>query len=143
MLQHSSFFLTLIENIRDGDIWWIFLEVLMKSYKVQYKSEHLWSWHGTLLSLCERTLCYILDVLWGHWIKQHQEAPASELLENQWNNCLFFKNIPLHYCRASEASKIDFVKNQIWKVWTKIFNSSLKNGYFGTLIFQEIDFFEH
>ena len=28
----------------------------MKSYKMQYKSEHLWLLHETLISLCERTL---------------------------------------------------------------------------------------
>ena len=29
------------------------------------------------------------------------------------------------------------------KFWTKIFSSSLKNGYFGALVFQEIAFFVH
>ena len=58
----------------------------------------------------------ILDVLWGQRIKQNQVASASELLENQWNDLLFFKIIPSHFCRASEASKIDFFKKPIWKV---------------------------
>ena len=48
-----------------------------------------------------------------------------------------------HCFGASEASKIVCFKNEVWKVWTKSFNSSLKNGYFGALIFQEIEFFEH
>jgi hypothetical protein len=33
-------------------------------------------------------------------------ASASELLESQRNYLLFFKIIPSHFCRASEASKI-------------------------------------
>ena len=45
--------------------------------------------------------------------------------------------------RASEASKIDCFKNLVRKFWTKNFNSSLKNWYFGALIFQEIEFFDH
>ena len=36
------------------------------------------------------------------------------------------------------ASKIKYEK-----VWTKIFNYSLKNGYFGALRFQELKFFDH
>ena len=59
-------------------------------------------WHETT---------YALDVLWGQGIKQNQVASASELLKNQWNDLLFFKIIPSHFCRASEASKIDFFKN--------------------------------
>ena len=54
---------------------------------------------------------YLLDVLWGQPIKQNQVASTSELLENQRNNLVFFKIIPSHFCRASEASKTDCVKN--------------------------------
>jgi hypothetical protein len=88
-------------------------------------------------------ILYIVDVLWGQPFKLVQVASTSELLENQRNDLVFFKIIPSHFCRASEASKIDCFKNQVWKVSTKNFNSSLKNGYFGALIFQEIEFFEH
>jgi hypothetical protein len=58
-----------------------------------------------------------------------------ELLENQQN--VFFKIIPSHFSRSSEAqkltvSKINYEKFGPWK-----------NGYFGALIFEEIGFFGH
>ena len=52
-----------------------------------------------------------LDVLGGQPIKLAQVASTSELLENQQNDLVFFKIIPSHFCRASEASKIDCFKN--------------------------------
>ena len=51
-----------------------------------------------------------LDVLWGQPIKLAQVASTSEWLENQRNNLAFFKIIPSHFCRASEASKIMYEK---------------------------------
>ena len=54
---------------------------------------------------------YLVDVLWGQPIKLSQVASTSEWLENQRNNLVFFKIIPSHFCRASEASKIDCFKN--------------------------------
>ena len=54
---------------------------------------------------------YILNVLWGQPIKLTQVASTSELLENPRNDLVFFKIIPSHFCRASEASKIDCFKN--------------------------------
>ena len=62
------------------------------------------------------------------------------LMEQPW---FYFFFVPPTCCRASEASKIDYFKNKVWTFWTKNFNSSLKNGYFGAIIFQEIEFFEH
>ena len=59
------------------------------------------------------------------------------LMERPW----FYFFVPSTCCRASEASKIDYFKNKVWTFWTKNFNSSLKNGYFGAIIFQEIEFF--
>ena len=53
---------------------------------------------------------YLLDVLWGQPIKLAQVASTSELLQNQWNDLVFFKIIPSHFCRASEASKIKYEK---------------------------------
>jgi hypothetical protein len=53
----------------------------------------------------------VVDVLWGQPIKLVQVASTSELLENQRNDLVFFKIIPSHFCRASEASKIDCFKN--------------------------------
>ena len=53
----------------------------------------------------------ILDVLWGQPIKIIQVASTSELLGNQWIDLVFFKIIPSHFCRASEASKIDCFEN--------------------------------
>jgi hypothetical protein len=35
---------------------------------------------------------------------------TSELLENQRNDLVFFKNIPSHFCLASEASKLTVSK---------------------------------
>ena len=56
---------------------------------------------------------YIVDVLWGQPIKLIQVASNSKLLESQRNDLFFFKIIPSHFCRASEASKIDCFKNQV------------------------------
>ena len=53
----------------------------------------------------------IVDVLWGQPIKLIQVASNSELLENQWNDFLFFEIVPSHCFRASEASKINCLKN--------------------------------
>ena len=50
---------------------------------------------------------YRVDVLWVQPIKLTQVASTSELHENQQNDLVFFKIIPSHFCRASEASKID------------------------------------
>jgi hypothetical protein len=46
------------------------------------------------------------DSVLGFW-----PASTSELLENQRNDLVFFKIIPSHFFRASEASKIDRFKN--------------------------------
>ena len=54
---------------------------------------------------------YLLDVLWGQPIKLIQVASNSELRENQWNDLLFFEIVPSHCFGASEASKIDCLKN--------------------------------
>ena len=54
---------------------------------------------------------YIVDVLGGQPIKLIQVAFTSELLENQPKDLVFFKIIPSHFCRASEASKINHFKN--------------------------------
>ena len=53
----------------------------------------------------------VLDVLWGQPIKLIQVASNSELRENQWNDLLFFEIVPSHCFGASEASKIDCLKN--------------------------------
>ena len=53
---------------------------------------------------------YTLDVLWGQPIKLVEVASTSELLENQRNDLVFFKIIPSHFCRASEASNMDCFK---------------------------------
>ena len=52
-----------------------------------------------------------IDVSWSQPIKLVQVASTSELLENQRNDLVFFKIIPSHFCRASEASKIDCFKS--------------------------------
>ena len=52
------------------------------------------------------------------------------------NDLVFFKIIPSHFCRASEASKLTASKNKYENFGPK-FIISLKNGYFGALIFQE------
>ena len=54
---------------------------------------------------------YLVDVLWGQPIKLIQVACISELRENQRNNLLFFEIVPSHCFGASEASKIDCLKN--------------------------------
>ena len=61
---------------------------------------------------------YVFLVLWGEQIKPIQVAFNSELRENQWNGLLFFEIITSHCFGSSEASKIDFFKNWIWKFWT-------------------------
>ena len=54
---------------------------------------------------------YLLDVLWGQPIELIQVASNSELCENQWNDLFFFEIVPSHCFGASEASKIDCLKN--------------------------------
>ena len=54
---------------------------------------------------------YVIDVLWGQRIKLIQVASNSELRENQWKDHLFFEIVPSHCFGASEASKIDCLKN--------------------------------
>ena len=54
---------------------------------------------------------YLIDDFWGQPIKLNQVASNSELRENQWNNLLFFEIVPSHCFGASEASKIDCLKN--------------------------------
>ena len=54
---------------------------------------------------------YVIDVLWGQPIKLANVASTSELLENQRIDLVFFKIIPSYFCRASDASKIDYFKN--------------------------------
>ena len=51
---------------------------------------------------------YVLEVLWGQPIKFAQVASTSELLENQWNDLVFFVIIPSDFCRASGVSKIKY-----------------------------------
>ena len=63
------------------------------------------------------TTMYVLDVLWDRQIKLIQVASNSKLRENQWNDLLFFEIVPSHCFGASEASKIDCLKNWIWKFW--------------------------
>ena len=50
-------------------------------------------------------------MLWGQPIKLIQVASNSELRENQWNELLFFEIAPSHCFMASEALKIDCLKN--------------------------------
>ena len=54
---------------------------------------------------------YLVYVLWGQPIKLAQVASTSELLENQWNDLVFFKIVPSLFCRASEVSRIDYFKD--------------------------------
>ena len=54
---------------------------------------------------------YLLDILWGQPIKLIQVTSNSKLRENQWNDLLFFEIVPSHCFGASEASKIDCLKN--------------------------------
>ena len=58
---------------------------------------------------------YVVDVLWCQPIKLAQVASTSELLETQWNDLVFFKIIPSHFCRPQKpqiltASKIKHEK---------------------------------
>ena len=52
------------------------------------------------------------------------------------------KLFPLIAAEPQKPQKLTASKIKDEKFGPK-FNSSLKNGYFGALIFQEIDFFEH
>ena len=87
--------------------------------------------------------CCCLDVLSGQPIKLIQVFSTSEFHEYWWKNKVFICFVPSTLCRASEASNIDCFKNWVWKLLTKNLNSLLKNRYFGALIFQEREFFDH
>ena len=93
--RHACFwrFLGLIISCRDITQW----------EEIVFQGAFLFSW--------DAYDAWILDVLWGQPIKLAWVASTSELLENQLNNLGFFKIIPSHFCRASEASKIDYLKN--------------------------------
>ena len=72
---------------------------------------------------------------------QEENENIYQVTNVQNTDLLFFEIVPSHCFGASEASKIDCLKNQVQNFWTKNFDSLLKNGYFGALIFQEIDLF--
>ena len=55
----------------------------------------------------------------------------------------FLRNHSLSFLQGLWSLKNWLLQKLSMKVWTKNFNSSLKNGYFGPPIFQEIEFFEH
>ena len=80
---------------------------ITRKQEPKYWSKGKKKWSSSNPILCK----YALDVLGGQPIKIAQVASTSELLENQQNKFLFFKIIPSHFCRASEASKIDCFKN--------------------------------
>ena len=87
-------------------------------------------------------MCWPIDVLWGQPIKLIHVFSTLEFHElMEWHCFHFF--IPSTLCRASEASNIDCFKNWVWKFLTKNLNSLLKNRYFGALIFQQCEFFDH
>ena len=78
-------------------------------------------------------MIHYIDVLWDQPIMLVQVASTSNLLENQQNDPFFLQN----------HSKFIASKIKYEKFGPKNFNSSLKNGSFGALIFQEIEFSEH
>ena len=65
----------------------------------------------TFKHLCIYMNGWVLEVLCGQPINHFQVASTSKLLENQRNDLVFFKIIPSHFCKASEASKTDCFKN--------------------------------
>ena len=86
---------------------------------------------------------WLIDVLWGQPIKLIQLASNSELRENQWTTLFSLKFFPLIASGPWKPQKLTAFKIKYENFRPNIFNSSLKNGYFGALIFQEIEFFEH
>ena len=91
---------------------------------------HSLYYNWAYMNICTR---YILDVLCRQQIKLFQVVSTSEFHEYWWNHLKNIFLVPAAFCRASEASNIDYFKN---------FNSSLKNRYFGALIFLEREFFD-
>ena len=55
---------------------------------------------------------YVVDVLWGQRIKLAQVASTSELLENQWNDLVFFK--------ITLISMIKKMPNFFWMLKSKL-----------------------
>ena len=79
----------------------------VKSIDLKYSGHVIWTGLGPTFMAAQ----YLVDVLWGQRIKLIQVASNSELRENQWNDLLFFEIVPSHCFGASEASKIDWLKN--------------------------------
>ena len=100
---------------------------------------NIWSdgWYSMV-----RTIEYRVDVLCLQPIKLFQVVSTSEFHEYWWNNVAFIFFVLSGFWRASEASNNDCFKKKVWKIWTKNSNSSLKNKYFGVLIFLEREFFD-
>ena len=80
--------------------------------------QYVQDWHRIFLSnlpenkkSCASLDTYSVDLLWGQRIKLIQVASNSELRENQWKDHIFFEIVPSHCFGASEASKIDCLKN--------------------------------
>ena len=66
------------------------------------------------------------------------------LMERLW----FYFFCPLNLLQGLRSLKNWLLKKFSMNIldrtfWTKNLNSSLKNGYFGAIIFQEIEFYEH
>ena len=57
-----------------------------------------------------------VDVFRDQPIKLILVVSTSEFHEKDH---VFFKIIPLSFCRTSVSCKIDWLKNQVWKCWTK------------------------
>ena len=66
---------------------------------------HFCIWHLDLVRSYEAKNIGVRRLV-GSTDQAFQVASTSELLENQRNDLVFFKIIPSHFCRASEASKI-------------------------------------
>jgi hypothetical protein len=52
-------------------------------------------------------------------------------------------SFPLISAGPQKPKKLTASKIKYEMIWTKNFNFPLKNGYFGALIFHEIEIFEH
>ena len=64
-----------------------------------------------LLTTSRRNIYFWLDGLWGQLIKLIQVVSTSKFHEYWWNDLDLIFLVPAGFCRASEASKIDYFKN--------------------------------
>ena len=84
-----------------------------------------------------------IDVLWCQPIKLIQVVSTSEFHEYWWNDVDFIFLCPLHLVQGLRSLQHWLLQKLSMKIFDQKFDSSLKNRYFSSPIFQESEIFYH